>query len=1276
MSRMFSKKKLTLLSCGFCLTACADYFCGFETEAELKQWNASKPDMQYSLAHDVFHSGTASLQIADNDTGKESSSLYRDLPVKKYAGRSLLLSAWIRQKNCSVKNGVRIQFQWRTRDGLFHWKYAGVPEKGEIPWNLYEVRADIPNDIASLRISLMCAQGRGAAGHAWFDDVRLETVGKGAPAEQASAGSSGNNLFAVGKSLPQGWKLTDQNADLLCEFRQDPRSGIPVIRLTGKRENMKGPAFHFTGALNRRLNIGGKTVIRMKPAKQCSLFGIKVRFEKAEADGWSTGICRIPEKYRQETIRFKFDEPVKKGETILIGRITFESFSIDRNFSPAVKAELDQLLKPKPFNEAERPEIRHGTFHMNGRPRFLSGPWISNVLITRDYAKPLPFLKDPIYTTSFNEAIGKRFKMESVQLSSITQTPFLLEAGWPVDANALRELKGNRKFYTDMGKMPFTQDYAWINNLPSRVKEIYPEQWRELEQQNRDWHEFVPFCPEHPIGGKLYRDLYRTGTEYTVRSGGNVYLHELFNEPNYMCFCRFNRENFLNRLRKKYGTVKRMNETIGTTFKSFDEISSLSHYRGSRGLWVEWCKFIGDRYAEILRELGGVVRGADGRKNTYITEMCSAGNIYFGRGAGMDFRKNAETIDVLGVEGGWTYGTPRQATDANPMLDVLYLGSHDLVLDFYAALGKGKKPVINLEHYCRRVNGTHRVPSRPEDIISSLWREIFHGSSGAHFYAWERRAWLWNTFEEAKKLAESSSVIGANLLNPYAYPLETLKGFRIFQEELEPLRDLVLPFPRFGKRNVAMIYSYPAFRLSPLTNPDFGARLKACYSALQRNHYAMQIVFEEELSLERLMKFDAVVLPSLRNSYANTRELLLQYLKAGKPLVWAADSLSEDEYGRPIGREKFREWKNSYFSPVSFGNPAGAAFIAESLKKADIFREFTINHAATELTCITRNDQKILLIFNQLDEAPRILTLRCFSGRQSYVRDPIEKQLYLSPSGKEFWSESELKQGISVPVHGQVRRLLLFSAQKPEQLKAVNAEQLKRSLEISRKAYEKANSAQEAIRRQNMDKSRRERTFDKIGQCRTINLDRWINGPFHDEIPGDGKGGWTDQGSNDFRTLKPGLHTLCGGIPFLLGNGGIFLKSKNLAWRPEKVSGISINDYANNLYILHTAAFSQKKGTPVYYLTMFYADGTSHRATARYGIAISDWFGHVPMTEARTALESPNQFGRLNTLFAWKIKNPNPLKKIVSVDVLSADNACIPAILAITLETQKKELKK
>ena len=116
-------------------------------------------------------------------------------------------------------------------------------------------------------------------------------------------------------------------------------------------------------------------------------------------------------------------------------------------------------------------------------------------------------------------------------------------------------------------------------------------------------------------------------------------------------------------------------------------------------------------------------------------------------------------------------------------------------------------------------------------MITSMWNEIMHGASGSYYFC--LGGWLteWKDLEGARKQVETPSWKSYMMLNPYAYPVETLDAFKTFMKELEPYRDQVLPFPRCAERGCLLLLSnadHVAFQQREGSGKD--ARMVQCGS--------------------------------------------------------------------------------------------------------------------------------------------------------------------------------------------------------------------------------------------------------------------------------------------------------------------------------------------------------------------------------------------------------------------------------------------------------------
>jgi beta-galactosidase len=147
---------------------------------------------------------------------------------------------------------------------------------------------------------------------------------------------------------------------------------------------------------------------------------------------------------------------------------------------------------------------------------------------------------------------------------------------------------------------------------------------------------------------------------------------------------------------------------------------------------------------------------------------------------------------------------------------------------------------------------------------------------------------------------------------------------------------------------------------------------------------------------------------------------------------------------------------------------------------------------------------------------------------------------------------------------------------------------------------------------------------------------------YYDEIAGDGKGGWNDQGINDMRFflinhtgLAQGMDVGTGEFPASVVFAGrpftpidpkknnnravVMLRGKEHdAASPERVTGISVNQKAHRLWFLHTSMWSGNKvGEELGRYVVRYADGTQSVFSIRNKIEIGDLWTPAPLSGAK-----------------------------------------------------------
>ena len=142
----------------------------------------------------------------------------------------------------------------------------------------------------------------------------------------------------------------------------------------------------------------------------------------------------------------------------------------------------------------------------------------------------------------------------------------------------------------------------------------------------------------------------------------------------------------------------------------------------------------------------------------------------------------------------------------------------------------------------------------------------------------------------------------------------------------------------------------------------------------------------------------------------------------------------------------------------------------------------------------------------------------------------------------------------------------------------------------------------------------------------TIDLKPYVTTGFADEVDGDKKGGWTDQGDNDMRMMVTGRQEFLG-VPMEIidpatnnGKSCIVLAGPSREYFPEKVEGIAVGQKLSRLFFLHSLAWSSGKKVGEY--RIHYADQTTEIVDIVDGQNIGDWWFPGDLSK-RTSRTSP-----------------------------------------------------
>lgn len=190
-----------------------------------------------------------------------------------------------------------------------------------------------------------------------------------------------------------------------------------------------------------------------------------------------------------------------------------------------------------------------------------------------------------------------------------------------------------------------------------------------------------------------------------------------------------------------------------------------------------------------------------------------------------------------------------------------------------------------------------------------------------------------------------------------------------------------------------------------------------------------------------------------------------------------------------------------------------------------------------------------------------------------------------------------------------------------------------------------------------------------------IDLRPYANRSFIDEVAGDGKGGWADQGANDFRTFTDRGAKEYLGIPFDIiepnhngGKSAIVIPGQGDTPADCK-NPVEINlngTKAGGFYFLHTTAHAGDYVSGTY--TINYTDGTSAYFDLLNSVHIYNNWGKSENILCRVAWSGPSSATSQGiSLGLFALNNPHPEKAIKSITASTSGMGPYMMIVGLTL---------
>ncbi len=983
------------------------------------------------------------------------------------------------------------------------------------------------------------------------------------------------------------------------------------------------------------------------------------------------------------------------------------AFAADPVFPELAEIPAELRLAPHPALAVDAA----GNFLVNGKLRHLIGMQI-NTNMARDLT-PTSGYPDSlrwIYEQPLNHERAQRLGFDTLSVFNLPNFLQQYRADYRDSSLGEKNLALNRETWG--AGLPLYVDFTcfpWTNGLLADEKKFPGALPPEAINAFRDGigNHWVPYNVNHPAARAAWRACWEAGVKFTLAHKSPVIAYELFNEPAYEDAGAYNRRLFAEFLQKKYGTPDAMNAAWSAAYPTFDAAAEFKYKSENSGLFVDWTKFMEESFTDLCRFGRDVIAALDPSARLTVQPMARDSyralpsthvNLYE-----ISRHLNAVTTPTGGYAGAAGSGltAPAQPTVSTPDSGA---GEGFLARHFLRAIADGK-PIINSETYTGRDFAA---------TVNATWRDLLLGSNVTYLFEWSKRGWDFKPAgspEGGKRVAERYPWM---ILNPYAYPPENLKSFLAVKREIFRFAEFFAPRDRGVPREVALLLSFPTERYGAGTGYTTRNDITTASSALAFSHYPADAVLEEQLPEGRARRYRALIAAGVQNSYPETVAKLREFAAAGGILILSREFLPLDEYGKPhpgpslaagvefrdnreaptgelamtlpqdpllpgkilcrnvrevsaapgwevlataAGRPALLRRKEGkgfiYLQTAAMQDYAAAAVLGGILRHHGLRPEAEVRRAETdelaaniEVHSAKRGERTAVFLFNH-DRFAKVVRVATPAGTAGFDllngRKLEEGAVLLEPRSRAI---------VGVGSEEAFREFGPFPPSPSAELRS-RAEELNQKLAAERQE----NALEAPLYPAN------------AARLRPLDLRKFCNRGFIDSRPGDGKGGWTDQGADNSLVGVPWGVQLFRGIPCDVirwdeneDRTCIVLRSKNQSGPlPGAVTGIPVDAPVKALYFFHAAAWADEGKTALTY-RVHYADGSTAAIPVRCGEGIWDWW----LRSGRENIAWRNSADR--GFYLWRWVNPQPEKEVRSLAIESAENTVVALVVGITVE--------
>ena len=649
--------------------------------------------------------------------------------------------------------------------------------------------------------------------------------------------------------------------------------------------------------------------------------------EKAEKKGIDTTYPRMRLAVLNTFSEYPFLEA--KERKIQRGLTQIEYlFSYSKDAIEEIKGIIEDPTKQIPFPEYDirKIKIKGSNFYSGKRPVLLNSPgYIQRIYLKNVNKEFIPRLKD-LGMNCIHAAIGigekgaferdKKATLEALKDAEregikvvllLYETYFRSDRGFTID---------NPKRVENLMKE--------VKNVVSLVKDSPALLGYDIlgEYEQRDW----PVAPN----GKFIR--------------GND-------------FDKYTLPAFRKWLKRKHGSIEKLNQIWGKNYKDFSEIEPEDFVKkdGGNGRY-DWEMFRRERSVEFVKKYIKAIREVDKKRPISVMTMA------IDRGF-MDVEEIDHLTDISGC-------------DPGPMCETLYGEDEGVYYEIRQSFDS-TKPIVNWEYHIYRI----KVPP-PEWVKAMLWKGYLHGLDGVFvwnfcpMYRFEHYPADWNNLFTQPQLfnAISETFLDTQRLAPYIVKFQSLPA------------------------DVAILYSLTSIFHKKDYYIAYELGTKSIYNGITFLSIPVDYITDRQISKGFLRRYKVLVLPSTMSKYvkASTYKGIKEFVKRGGILVTtSSEALTFDEYGREIkkGDKEPLPVSGRYGKGRVFRLPAGLPSWEYSKKFDKIFDEIGLKRKirvldaetgdiafGVEARYIRRKGKDVVYLLNLTGEEKRII-IKGIKGR-------------------------------------------------------------------------------------------------------------------------------------------------------------------------------------------------------------------------------------------------------------------------------------------------------